>query len=349
MDRRDQRWHEDASPTEPGDEGFYEVQRSLRDWRDRAFDQAWANARIVTSDTHQHTARPEHEPFVAEMRAEMLTTNAGWIEFCRQAGEATSRTVHSYLSALPPPRIWWQRGTATTGISIDVSRHAAIDETWEESILTIVVSLTDAAAIPAEGWTVIDQARQALVDQTRQWAVDDTPLPYMSANIRWRLLADASPCALHVPNAADIFAMTAIAIDEATERVWITVPWWRDDNDAGRHILERTLEAARRGCDARVITRPPAGQHNERSALSVLEQLAQQRNARIALNQTEHAKVYIADDVSVLASANLTWSDERNENSGTFTIGEATRQRARAFQHQWQGLAVADPASHGRT
>lgn len=298
----------------------------------------------VTSDDQKHHYPFDPEPFVAEMRAEMLTTKAGWIEFCRRVGERNP-LVKTILTAFPPPRVWWQRATATTGVSIDVSRHTSIEEEWDESTLTIVVSLTDPTVAPTDGWLVLERWRDVLIEVTHAWAVSRAPLDYMNVEIRWRLLGDADDCTVHVDRSPDMFVMTGIAIDEASERVWITVPWWRDDNDAGRLILERTLDAARRGCDVRVITRPPRGQHDEASALRVIEALQSHRNARVAFNASEHAKVYIADDVSVLGSANLTWSDERNENAVTLTVGQATRQRTQAFQYQWKGLASADPDS----
>ncbi len=346
----------DSGDSDDSDDGFwpddYDVdpesaERALREWRDHAFDRAWANARIITSDSHRRYTDWDEAPFIAEMRAEMLTTNAGWIEFVRRVGEVNP-ALEMPLAALPPPRVWWQRATATTGVSIDVSQHASIDEEWDESILTVVVSITQPAEGPTDGWLVLDQGREVLVGQTREWAVSQVPLDYLDVEIKWRLLGDASPCTVHVPRSADMFAMTAIAIDEASERVWNTVPWWRDDNDAGRLILDRTLAAASRGCDVRVITRPPTGQYNERSALSVLEHLQRRPNVRVAFNQTEHSKLYIADEVSVLGSANLTWSDERNENAGTFTTGEGTRQRAQSFQHQWRGLLAADEMEQRR-
>ena len=77
---RSQGWdveHEFDPTLDPDPEIAADAQRQLREWQERAFDQAWANARVVTSDDQKHHYLLDPEPFVAEMRAEMLTTKAG--------------------------------------------------------------------------------------------------------------------------------------------------------------------------------------------------------------------------------------------------------------------------------
>lgn len=126
----------------------------------------------------------------------------------------------------------------------------------------------------------------------------------------------------------------------ATQNVLICAPFVK------ARVLDRLLQAIPSSVPVRVVTRwLPAEIAVGVSDLEVFDVVAARHGARLDLLDRLHAKIYIADDVALVGSANLTgaalgWSDKPNLE--LLTTLEVTGEAIRQFIDQ---LVEARPAS----
>lgn len=106
-------------------------------------------------------------------------------------------------------------------------------------------------------------------------------------------------------------------IGDATDRLWIKVPWW-DTSPHAKELLDDVVKARGRRVDVTVLARP------ESSNDAVLRRL-RDAGVKVVCIRNLHEKHVLADDRALDHSTNFTRKELAvNENSGTILRGQST-------------------------
>jgi superfamily II DNA/RNA helicase len=127
----------------------------------------------------------------------------------------------------------------------------------------------------------------------------------------------------------DLVGNLLAAIEGATKRIWLVVPWWRRESPLPVALFDALSEAAGRGVEVRVIIR------NDASNLPIIDAL---RTAGVLVRGVRyvHYKELHADERVITFSANFTTLElSRNQNVGYDVVGSDSESARDAFLSLW--------------
>ncbi|MFP4558213.1 MAG: phospholipase D-like domain-containing protein [Archaeoglobaceae archaeon] len=147
--------------------------------------------------------------------------------------------------------------------------------------------------------------------------------------VRFFVLPDSNPIFDHISGASN--------------RVYIQVPYMDFKWFNGTPLLDSIVSAAEKGAEVRILLDSKYNTERNQKTADFLNRLAEKRGldmkAKVMEHMPLHAKVVVADDNTLITSANFNrYGLKLNREAGAIIYDdEATQFMAQQFEHDWEG------------
>lgn len=287
-----------------------------------------ATTTSATLTPQQVAEAPEFWSAIASI--DNLGTSGGWAVLRHRLQQGG----HPALEEQPPPQVEWRY--VGGAVEYEDERGAPIEVPIDALLVT--VSLRRLPAAEQLDWLV--ERRHVLTELVRQ-QLRDVEVKVDAMRVVWRFTTrPEEPASVWLEQSSQVAAALRLMVEEAQERVWFSVPWWRTDSPVAASVLQAVEEASDRGVDCRVVTRSPdqRNTYNPDLQWDVVTRL-HQAGVQVMFHGQSHQKTYIVDDTLLASSSNLTRSDTWLDNTGSLMFDQdASVQAIRHFARTWSDM-----------